>query len=264
MKIPVKYFIPILLATALSMSACYLLAPRVTTPLSPEAIYTQAAQTLDAQSTLSALVTAVMQLTQAAYTPTPSATLLASATYAPPTATITTIAPPSPTPQPPTNTPVTRPCHQVEFIKDVTIADGTIFTPGAEFTKIWRVRNSGTCSWTPKYYLLFVNGDHMGVSKAYPLNGRVQPGETVDLAVDLIAPAYQGTYRSYWMLSDPNNQFFGMGSNAEKPFWTEITVRPSNQNFAYDFGVNLCVASWSSSAGSLPCPGNSKSDKGSV
>ena len=37
-------------------------------------------------------------------------------------------------------------CYWAQFIADVTIPDGTHFTPGAAFKKTWRIRNIGTCS----------------------------------------------------------------------------------------------------------------------
>ena len=72
------------------------------------------------------------------------------------------------TPVPPTSTPV-RPantppptavsyCDWVSFIKDVTIPDGTQVLPGETFTKMWRLKNSGTCTWTPDYALVWVSG----------------------------------------------------------------------------------------------------------
>jgi len=48
--------------------------------------------------------------------------------------------------------PATQPppagCDRAQFISDVTVPDGTTFAPGATFTKTWRLKNSGTCTWT--------------------------------------------------------------------------------------------------------------------
>ena len=35
------------------------------------------------------------------------------------------------------------------FVADVTIPDNTVIAPGTTFTKTWRVRNDGNCTWGP-------------------------------------------------------------------------------------------------------------------
>jgi len=44
---------------------------------------------------------------------------------------------------------------------DITIPDGTVLRPGQPFTKIWRVRNSGTDAWPDDTVMVFVGGDKM-------------------------------------------------------------------------------------------------------
>ena len=66
--------------------------------------------------------------------------------------------PPTATPVPPTNTPVPTAityCDWAAFITDVTVPDGTQFAPGEVFTKTWRLKNIGTCTWTPDYDIAF-------------------------------------------------------------------------------------------------------------
>jgi next-to-BRCA1 protein 1 len=48
------------------------------------------------------------------------------------------------------------------FVQDVTIFDGTELAPGTQFTKIWRLRNSGTFSWPKSTQLVHVGGDELG------------------------------------------------------------------------------------------------------
>jgi hypothetical protein len=121
------------------------------TEISPAVLYTQAAETLRAQLTRDvniytfATMTALVAPPSATLTPLP-----AFATSLPPTNTsqIPTVTPiPTNTPVPPQNT---SSCNQATFIKDVTVGDGTVFTPGTEFTKIWRLKNTGKCSWDKK------------------------------------------------------------------------------------------------------------------
>ena len=54
--------------------------------------------------------------------------------------------------------------YQASFVKDVTYADGAYVAPGQSFSKTWRIRNTGTYTWTTNMALVFVGGDQMGAS----------------------------------------------------------------------------------------------------
>jgi hypothetical protein len=165
------------------------------TSSSPEAAFTQAAETVSAELTRVAL--------QAS--PTPNL----------PTETPTPT--PTDTPQPtntvaftPTDTPV--PCNLAGFIADVTVPDDTIMAAGQNFTKTWRLRNIGTCTWTSSYSVSFINGDAMGVASGYSQSLTavpVPPGGTVDISVNLTAPSSSGTYTGRWSIREPGGQTFG-------------------------------------------------------
>ena len=45
---------------------------------------------------------------------------------------------------PPTNTP--SPCNNAVFVSE-TVPDGTEYDVGESFTKTWRLKNVGTCTW---------------------------------------------------------------------------------------------------------------------
>jgi len=108
-------------------------------------------------------------------------------------------------PQP---TPITGGIDQAEFWADVTIPDGTDFNPGDEFTKVWKLRNSGTNTWTPEYGLAFFTGEQMSAADVVPISGNVPPGETSDIAVEMVAPETNGNYLGYWKMQDPAGEFF--------------------------------------------------------
>ena len=114
--------------------------------------------------------------------------------------------------------------NSLEFVEDLSVPDDTIFAPGSEFTKSWRLRNDGTCPWTTDYSLVAVGGDDIPGPTAVPLPGPVAPGQTVDLSVTFTAPEEEGVYRENWLLSDPNNQTFGVGGLASEVFWVKFTV----------------------------------------
>jgi hypothetical protein len=133
---------------------------------------------------------------------------------------------PSPTLVPTaTPTPIETGCtDRIDFVSDVTVEDGADFDPGEHFTKTWRLRNAGTCTWTSSYDLVFSHGDAMSGPAAKALPGVVSPGQTLDLSVDLIAPDTEGGYQGYWMLRNVDDALFGIGAGADVAFWVEIEV----------------------------------------
>jgi hypothetical protein len=110
------------------------------------------------------------------------------------------------------------------FVQDVTIADGTYLAPEKIFEKVWRLKNTGTCTWTQDYSLVFDGGDALGAQATSPFLKEVPPEGTVDLAMVMQAPKAQGSYKGYWMLRSPNETRFGIGKDADRPFWVEIAV----------------------------------------
>ncbi|HZQ10972.1 MAG TPA: NBR1-Ig-like domain-containing protein [Anaerolineae bacterium] len=94
-----------------------------------------------------------------------------------------------------------------KFVTDVTIPDGTIFTPGAVFTKTWRVQNNGNCAWT-NFSLVFVSGTQMAAGGIFPVPN-TPPGGTADLTVPMTAPANYGPYQGTWRIRNAAGQLFG-------------------------------------------------------
>jgi hypothetical protein len=225
------------------------------TQTGPEALYTQAAQTVSAQFTLTAAAVSPVVPTAVPPSATLLPTVIPTATPTAPLPPTFTSVPPTATPLPPTPTPTPIPCNRAKYIDDVTIEDGTVFPPNAEFRKTWRLKNTGNCTWRRDYLLVFVDGERMDGPKVSQLDENVDPGETVDISVELVAPQHAGRYRGYWMLSNPSGDRFGIGADAEDAFWVEIRVSVSDE-FAYDFDLNYCLARWSSDAGRLDCPGD--------
>lgn len=114
--------------------------------------------------------------------------------------------------------------NEAIFVDDVTIPDGTEFSPGASFSKTWRVRNAGTCSWSPDYALTFVGGDQLGAPATIALSATVNPGESVDLTVPLTAPSAEGSYRGDWKIQNEDGEVFGTGTNGQGSMWFEIII----------------------------------------
>ncbi|OGO29065.1 MAG: hypothetical protein A2136_09335 [Chloroflexi bacterium RBG_16_54_11] len=95
---------------------------------------------------------------------------------------------------------------------------------GQEFIKTWRLENSGTCNWTDKYAIVFVDGDPMNGASSVPLTSSITPGSTVDVSVTLKAPGTTGSYQGNWELQDAGGIKFGTGRNADQPFFVKIKV----------------------------------------
>ena len=228
---------------ALVLSSCNLPSSAPQTE-EPNAIFTQAALTVQAQ------------LNQTA-TPAPFNT----PTLPPPQPTNTAISLPT---LPPinTNTPVSSPtavCDQGQFIKDVSIPDGTNFSPGETFTKTWRIRNAGTCTWSG-YSLVFDSGDAMSGTSPISI-GTVGPGQEVDLSVNLTAPATNGSYRGYWRIRTPAGVLIPMiNGHQGKSFFVDIKVGAVSSG--YDFYTRADSAVWISVAGNLTFGGPDTDDKG--
>jgi hypothetical protein len=147
------------------------------------------------------------------------------------------------TPLPATNTPVVQPspiptlpifntptivasptpaCNRADFVVDVTYPDNTQVPVKTAFTKTWRLKNAGVCTWTSGYKLVFDTGDRMEGPLEQPLTpSTVAPGQTVDISVSLVAPAAPGTYRGYWVIREPGGAVFGIETGR---FWVQIVA----------------------------------------
>ncbi|HEX9385116.1 MAG TPA: NBR1-Ig-like domain-containing protein, partial [Anaerolineales bacterium] len=180
----------------------------------------------------------------------------------------------TPTGTPPTATPTNTPgpatvppsaCDRAQFVRDVTVPDGTVMAPGATFTKTWRLKNVGSCAWSTSYQLVYSSGEQMGAAASTAFTQNVAVGQTVDISVNMTAPSAAGSYRGFWMFKNANGALFGIGAQANKPWWVDIRVSGSpvtpgtpvtpGSNIAYDFATNACSATWFSLAGQLTCPG---------
>jgi len=165
-------------------------------------------------------------------------------------------------PTPATPVPQSR-CDAMEFLGDVTYPDGSTIARNKPFVKTWRIQNIGTCSWTPSYALVFVNGDSMNGVSALALTRNVNPGEAIEVSVTLTAPNKDGTYRGYWKLRNGSGVLFGFGAQADTAFWVKIKVAGSSY-IAYSFVANYCDANWGNKNSVLPCPATEGDPKGFV
>jgi hypothetical protein len=103
-------------------------------------------------------------------------------------------------------------CHNNVFVADVTVPDDTVFKPGTDFEKTWRIQNTGSCTWDDGYQLVFVSGDRDLDPANFVIDETsefVESGETVDMTVALTAPNREATYTANYRMQTDTGVFFG-------------------------------------------------------
>lgn len=151
--------------------------------------------------------------TESPPSPTPAATIASPATPTPAAKAA------SPTP---TSAPGPSKCTDAAaFVADVTVPDYSHFDPRQTFTKTWRVKNTGTCTWTPEYKAVYSRGDVLGAAASIPLI-QTDPGNTLDISTTMTAPVTDGKYEIFYRLSDPSGN--PMPIDDGDSLWTLITV----------------------------------------
>jgi hypothetical protein len=149
----------------------------------------------------------------------PSSTPVPTLTPEPPTATATV---PSPTASKTTQVSPTQAtstvypyitwtpsqCDKSAFMADLDIVDYSFVYPGTNFTKTWRIKNIGTCTWTTKYRFQYISGNPMGADTIY-LPRSVAPGDTIDISLNMRAPDIDEDYSNFWRLRNAAGEIFG-------------------------------------------------------
>jgi len=114
------------------------------------------------------------------------------------------------------------------FISDVTIPDNTILTPNTPFTKIWRLKNTGTCPWDGNYLVAYISGSTMSQQPGYwilPQGQIVSPGQTLDVSVGMTSPVENGSYTSFWGLKKADGGFMPIQGGANgNSFYVKVKV----------------------------------------
>jgi len=236
-------FLALVLGVVLACSPFASAAPQPAATL--DALYTSAAETLSAMSTQGAIA-----LTSQ---PSPTGTLTIPTTSPIALQTYTAVPPLEPSAK----------CDAAAFITDVTYPDGTNVGMGVPFTKIWRIKNIGTCNWTTAYALVFVNGEKLGAQNSISLPGNVAPGQTVDLPVQMTAPNQSGRFKGYWKLRNASGALFGVGSSGENSIYVDVNIS-GYTILGFDFLEKYCTADWKNDSQNLPCPGTDGDNKGFV
>jgi ABC-type amino acid transport substrate-binding protein len=139
---------------------------------------------------------------------------------------------PAPTAIPaPAGTPTPAPCIDgMAWVADLSLDDKNmtappVLQPGQQFSKGWRLRNAGTCEWSPEFSMTYRTGNSpaakMGGSN-FKIGKTVAPGQTIDLNVGLVAPTGPGTYQGFWQMANAAGRPFG------ERVWVGIRVPAPN------------------------------------
>jgi hypothetical protein len=151
----------------------------------------------------------------------------------PPTATFTPEAAPT-EPTKDTSTPLAAlpACiNRASLVRHLSFGDGSSIFSGSFFGKAWRIQNSGTCTWTTAYALVFSSGEQLDAPAETFLPHYVKPGETIDIQILMKSPDVANSYSGNWMLRDPNGALFGTGELADQPIEVQIVVKnPSTKD----------------------------------
>lgn len=102
-------------------------------------------------------------------------------------------------------------CFNSQFVADVTIPDGTVLQPYQKFYKVWRIQNTGTCTWDQGFGFVQYTGPNMGTTSTYFSNNDqpVRSGGIVDIGVEMRAPTQPGEYIAHWVMVDDSGKTFG-------------------------------------------------------
>jgi hypothetical protein len=190
------------------------------------------------QQTIDQLGTAVAQTVQAINIQNPQPTQALQPTLAPlPTLTLQSL----PTlPLPPTATPI--PCNKAAAVSE-TYPDNTALDANQTFTKTWRLKNIGSCTWNTNYKIVYSSGNAFGALASYKFTTNTAPGGITDFSINMKSPAAAGTYKGVWKLVGDDGMDYGT-------VWVQIVVGTPAPAFAVT-GVSYTINT-SNSAG--PCP----------
>jgi hypothetical protein len=135
-----------------------------------------------------------------------------------------------------------------------TIPDGTNLQPGQKFKKTWTLKNGGNSTWNKGTVLVRTSSspvnETLGSPDQIPLSKEVDPGATIEIEVDLVAPKQNGQFTVFYQLLNeagsivPNSQIWVAITVGNVPFSdtggiTAQLVSSSMQNA--EFTMNFCM-----------------------
>ncbi len=98
--------------------------------------------------------------------------------------------------------------NDATFVTDLTIPDFSKLEPDTRISKLWQIRNAGTCPWGPGYSVVFKEGHAMTAKLQHALYP-AKPNANAIIQIDMTTPSSPGDYQGYWLLYDPDGIMFG-------------------------------------------------------
>ncbi|MBO3742154.1 NBR1-Ig-like domain-containing protein [Actinoplanes flavus] len=115
--------------------------------------------------------------------------------------------------------PATAERDDSRFEGDITYPDGTLVPPNSSFTKVWRLRNTGTVVWANRF-LARANEQPCEAPALVPIP-QTAPGETVDISVEVRTPGTAGPCKIFWKMADEQGRtFFPL----KRPIFLDVRV----------------------------------------
>jgi hypothetical protein len=224
MRYTKSFWLPALLLLSLFLSACNLGQEPEPTP-DIDAIFTAAAETVQAQFALQLTQTALAAPTATLPPPPPTATsiptfAIGGSPAVPATTPLATLGvgtQPSGFPVLATATPLValatqaeQRCRDSAFVADITYPDGTVVNDDAWLAKAWSVQNTGTCAWDDGFSLQPVTGNAKGewVIDEKTIK-KVEPGEIVNIEIHIKTPSKEGEWGGCWRMRGDDGYYFG-------------------------------------------------------
>ena len=89
-------------------------------------------------------------------------------------------------------------------------ADDSVINAGEKFQVVVTIMNTGTTTWTPQYYIEYVDGNNFNVSPTkYTMPIDVPPSMSIQFTLSFTAPQTVGTAKSNWQIVNPGGTAFG-------------------------------------------------------
>ncbi|XP_038675887.1 protein ILRUN isoform X4 [Scyliorhinus canicula] len=129
----------------------------------------------------------------------------------------------------------------MSFVEDVTIGEGESVPPDTQFTKTWRIQNTGTEQWPPGVSLKYVGGDQFGHVNMVMVRS-LEPQEVSDVSVQMRSPTTPAMYQGQWRMCTATGLYFG------DVIWVILSVEIGGL-----LGVTQQLSSFETEFSSQPC-----------
>ena len=95
-----------------------------------------------------------------------------------------------------------------QFVSDVNYPDYTNVAKGTTITKKWKIKNCGTTTWTPSYWVIKESGT-AGFCVSFHFTSNTSPGATADVWATCTVPNSTGKKEAYFKVANPSSVKFG-------------------------------------------------------